>query len=214
MTALLPSRKRLFGIPINRRAAVVVLALIFSALYCLAVVPVWLAWIQSTAQLGGAPESLFMAGSFTMFALGLGGFIMLAAISGEGDDLLIIPMLAAVLVIGSLLNTSRAWSSEELGAMQAYNQAQATVSLATQALGSPPPVAARLDVPSLSAAVTNLDSLRDLAAADATPGAVSNALLIIRDTGDDSVHAQFVRDNAMVRPEDQEYFARLLMRSP
>ena len=63
----------------DRRGWMRLCVLAFAALYCLAVVPAWMGWIRSTAELGGAPESIFLAGMFTMFAVGLGGFMLSVA---------------------------------------------------------------------------------------------------------------------------------------
>lgn len=187
--------------------------LAFAALYCLAVVPAWMGWIRSTAKLGGAPESIFLAGMFTMFAVGVGGFILSVAL-GASDDEIAMAVLMLTFVLGSLVNLSRVRNSPEIQMMGAYNQAQHTVAEAAKTLGHAPPVSAQLSLPSLASAVANPAPVWEIANADADAATVSQAMSAIAATGDESDHATFVRVNAMVRPQDHEHFARLALRTP
>lgn len=196
----------------NRRGVVGLLTLGFVLVYCLAVVPVWVGWVRSTAELGGAPESLFLAGLFTMFALGLAGFILVLR-AGGSDDPIVMGILMVAFTLGSIMNASRVWGSPELRTMRAYNSAQAVVTMARGTLGHAPPVASELAFPSLSAALSNSDPVFELALADASAATVSQAMTAIQATGDESNHAKFVRDNAIVRPEDQAHFAQLAVRA-
>lgn len=183
----------------------------FTAIQALAVQPLW-KWRISSAELGQSPDSLFVIGLFTLFAVSF-VFFMLAVILTDDKNELALGGMLGVMMIGCLANASAVWRLPEMQTLGAYNKATANITQATKTLGHAPPISKDLVFPSVSAAIGN-QTLMEVAKADASPEAVSAALVATSVYGDTSDHAQFVRDNAMVRVEDKAHLARQSLRQP